>query len=565
MKIAAVLLGFACALTTARAQVTAFTYQGKLNNNGVAASGIYDLRFTIYDAVTNGNAVSVVQTNPSVAVSNGLFTVQLDFGATVFDGNARWLDIGVRTNGDVNPYTTLTPRQPITSTPYAIQAGNAASASVALFANNASSIAATNISGALTVAQLPSAVITNNATNVILTGTFSGVGTFKWLTVSGTNQQAANNTGYFVTNNAQATITLPTNSTPGDIVRVSCSGLGGWKMVQNAGQTILATSLLGNAAGAYWTARDTNRTWLTVASSDDGIKLVAGVFNGNLYTSTDSGATWIPRDSVRKWQSVASSADGVKLVAVVSAGQIYTSVDSGGTWTARETNRSWYAVASSSDGTKLVALDNASRIFTSTDSGANWTPRDSIRTWYGVASSADGSKLVAVIYNGQIYTSADYGVTWTPRESNRNWSSVASSADGTKLVAVVTGGQVYTSADSGVTWSAHDSNRQWFGCTSSADGMRLAATVYPLGQIYTSGDYGITWTARESNRSWFGIASSADGSKLVACSDKIYTSQMGTFPGTGYLVGPQYSAIELQYVGNGQWMTLSYVGTIAAY
>jgi len=55
-------------------------------------------------------------------VSNGLFTVTLDFG-NQFPGANRWLEIGVRTNG-VGAYTTLSPRQPITATPYAITAGN---------------------------------------------------------------------------------------------------------------------------------------------------------------------------------------------------------------------------------------------------------------------------------------------------------------------------------------------------------------------------------------------------------------------------------------------------------
>ena len=36
---------------------------------------------------------------PGVPVTNGLFTVTLDFGTSVFTGPARWLEIGVRTNG----------------------------------------------------------------------------------------------------------------------------------------------------------------------------------------------------------------------------------------------------------------------------------------------------------------------------------------------------------------------------------------------------------------------------------------------------------------------------------
>ena len=61
-------------------------------------------------------------TNDATVVSNGLFTVTLDFGSVPFDGSNRWLDIGVRTNGGGDSFATLNPRQPITSTPYAITA-----------------------------------------------------------------------------------------------------------------------------------------------------------------------------------------------------------------------------------------------------------------------------------------------------------------------------------------------------------------------------------------------------------------------------------------------------------
>jgi len=159
-----------------------------------------------------------------------------------------------------------------------------------------------------------------------------------------------------------------------------------------------------------WTARESSRQWYGVASSDDGTKLIAAVFGGLLYTSTDSGVNWTARDSSRYWRGVASSSDGVKLVAVAATSdQIYTSADSGVTWTARDSNRDWRGVASSSDGVKLVAV---------------------------VATS------------GQIYTSADSGVTWTARDSNRAWTAAASSSDGTKLIACGDGEQLYTSATS---------------------------------------------------------------------------------------------------------------------
>lgn len=111
----------------AQAQTTTFTYQGKLTDAGNPANGNFDLQFKLYDTATVGTGVQQGATlvrNP-VAVSAGIFTVTLDFGANVFGGPDRYLEIGVRPQGSGNPYTVLTPRQPITSSPYAIQTLNA--------------------------------------------------------------------------------------------------------------------------------------------------------------------------------------------------------------------------------------------------------------------------------------------------------------------------------------------------------------------------------------------------------------------------------------------------------
>ena len=93
------------------------------------------------------------------------------------------------------------------------------------------------------------------------------------------------------------------------------------------------------------------------------------------------------------------------------------------------------------------------------------------------------------------------------------------------------------------------------------------------GFIYTSTDSGATWTPTSApTNTWDCIASSADGTKLAAgiYGGGIYTAQTtiqtATTPGTaGYLAGGQNTAIELQYIGNGLFLPLSYVGTLSAY
>jgi hypothetical protein len=62
---------------------------------------------------------------PNESVSDGLFTVQLDFGSNAFTGDARWLQISVRCPAGSGDWTTFTDRQELTATPYALFAANA--------------------------------------------------------------------------------------------------------------------------------------------------------------------------------------------------------------------------------------------------------------------------------------------------------------------------------------------------------------------------------------------------------------------------------------------------------
>jgi hypothetical protein len=116
------------------AQTAAFTFQGKLNDGGVAANGTYQFQFKLYDA--NGNQIGQTLSDIPASVTNGIFTVNLDFGAESFDGSPRALEIGVRLNGSGQNYTPLSPRQPIASTPYAVRSLNANAANTASVANN---------------------------------------------------------------------------------------------------------------------------------------------------------------------------------------------------------------------------------------------------------------------------------------------------------------------------------------------------------------------------------------------------------------------------------------------
>lgn len=101
---------------------TAFTYQGYVYDANYPANNFYDFKFKLYDALTGGSQVGIDFDAPDVDVVDGAFTVGLDFGSSVFTGDARWLEIAIRPGDSVDRYTTLSPRQEITPTPYALYA-----------------------------------------------------------------------------------------------------------------------------------------------------------------------------------------------------------------------------------------------------------------------------------------------------------------------------------------------------------------------------------------------------------------------------------------------------------
>ena len=518
-----------------------------------AVTGAYDFRFRIFDA--NSNVLAGPLTNAPVGVTNGLFTVALDFGAGVFNGSSRSLEIAVRGYGGTNAYTALSPWQALTSVPYAIQAINASNAvtltaplpgtnligtipnsllstNVALLTNNVifsgsviatnftgngfglSNVPATSLIGTIPDARLSANVALQSNPNLNFAGAVSATnftgaghgltnvpGAFFWVTVSNPSAQIQPNIGYIVTNNTTpVTLTLPLTPSVGDVYKVAAVGAGGWIIAQNTNQTILSGNLSGSI-GQNWNAGGSSAAnWSTVASSADGTKLAAAINSGNIYISTNAGASWVQQAaSVGNvyWSSIASSADGSKLVAAVG-------------YTIYSTGQTGYIY---------------------TNSGATWAHTGSSGNWSGVASSADGTKLVATDHNNNlIAVSSNGGVSWTTTSfSSILWTSVASSADGTKFVAAAAGGQIYTSTNAGSSWQPRMGpvSTNWTALASSSDGTRLVATGTG-GQICTSADSGVTWIPQTTLLGQpTSVASSADGSRLAVTTGGSSTGASG--------------------------------------
>jgi hypothetical protein len=156
------------AALVATAQGNTFTYQGRLTTGGSGYSGSAEFQATLWSVPSGGTVVaSNAPTAVLVDVTNGLFVLPLNFGAN-FPGADRWLQLEVRTN--LGSFTTLSPRQQLTPTPYALTAANAS--------NLTSTLPAAQLSGALPSANLSGtysgALTLNNAANSF-TGSGAGL------------------------------------------------------------------------------------------------------------------------------------------------------------------------------------------------------------------------------------------------------------------------------------------------------------------------------------------------------------------------------------------------------
>lgn len=112
-------LAFLMLAGAVQAQPYAFSYQGKLTENGIAANGIYDFRFRLYTSSGGITQVGGDRFVDDLALVNGIFTTSIDWGYSIFDGSNLWLEISARPGSSVGAYTVQAPRQQILAVPYA--------------------------------------------------------------------------------------------------------------------------------------------------------------------------------------------------------------------------------------------------------------------------------------------------------------------------------------------------------------------------------------------------------------------------------------------------------------
>jgi len=268
-------LTFSLPTATALAQGTAFTYQGRLDSGGTPFNGSVEFQATLWTAATGGTQVAA--NNPTsviVGVTNGLFTLPLDFGAS-FPGADRWLQLEVRTS--IGAFTTLSPRQAITPTPYAIQAGQV----------NAAGVVGTLSSGQL-AGTYSGAVTFNNAGNVF-TGNGSGLTGVNAATVGGVsganlwklNGNSGVGSGQFLGTTDNQPLEFRVNGQRA--LRLEPNGYGHPNVIGGAYNTVAAGAAGATIGGGAFNEVQTNAAYSTIGGGS------ANIIQTDAYHSTIGG------------------------------------------------------------------------------------------------------------------------------------------------------------------------------------------------------------------------------------------------------------------------------------
>jgi hypothetical protein len=422
--------------------------------------------------------------------------------------------------------------------------------------------------------------------NNSFTGNFFGNGLVGWVPVSNTSTQAVRDTGYLLLSSGLTTVTLPASSAlqVGDIIRVAGAGTGGWTIQENSGQSIIGNLssyknclLLAGATGADWRG--------LAASANGSLMYAAGNFSGGVWSSTSSGQSWNSLASVTGtgWFSIACSADGSRIFVAPSSGPIIMSTNGGLTWSSISSSLTWSAIACNASGSEFVAAVKGGYVYTWNSTSGFSANLITTANWTAVACSADGTHMAAAYAPGLAYISVSSGAngSWSAAGSpTLNWTSLFASSDGQRLVGTYVpgagasgAGYVVCSANFGSSWYQSGSPVGAWKCVSgSSDASQLVAGV-SNGLLYASANFGSTWSAiTTTNQNWSGVCVSADGSKFAGAvagttTGGLYYSATGAQYNSGAvngISGNQGSSIELQYIGNNQFMPLGVNGVIWA-
>ncbi len=416
MKRALIILAAFAAIVASTAAQTAFTYQGQLMQSGLPVSGNVNLVFTLYDdpTLTVNHQIGNPITLNNQPLTNGLFTVPLDFGANAFPSARRWVQESV--NG-----TTLSPRQEVTPTPYALNlrlpfAGNASV--------NGNTFAVTNSFGTGT------ALYGHNLDNG--TGVFgespNGIGVY-----------GQSDTGYAVY--AQSTdgfgVWAEADGTGSGVYAISDSGVG-VNAGSNSGIGVYGQSDTGNGVGGQSTGG--TAVWAQALGSGYGVyarsDLGSGIY-GVSFASNGTGVVGEANNGGNAYGVFGTSANGYGVHASSDTGTgVYAGSNSGiGVYAQSTTGNGVFAVSTSGPAVQAQTSGSGYGVYAISEGGTGI---------YGVSFAKDRTGVFGEALNG----STANGVFGKSANGNGVYGQTTS---GTGVYGHTTSGVgVYGSADGGV-------------------------------------------------------------------------------------------------------------------
>ncbi len=104
---------------------SSIVYEGNLNSDGTPANGRFDFSFTLFDAPTAGNRIGIPVAIPGVRVTNGAFSVIIDFGIHLSRATALWFETAVAPAG-FPPPVVVGGRVPLNAARFAVHSSYAA-------------------------------------------------------------------------------------------------------------------------------------------------------------------------------------------------------------------------------------------------------------------------------------------------------------------------------------------------------------------------------------------------------------------------------------------------------
>lgn len=559
------------------AQGSAFTYQGVLSVSNQPANGVFDFQFFLLNSPSGGSQIGTAASVNDLPVSNGVFTVQLDFGPTAFDGSGRWLEIGVRPGDSTSFFFTLSPRQPITPAPMALFALNGVpgpqgpqgpvgpqglqgppgttsasgltngtladerlSANVALlsahqafFGSNrfAGPVALTNLSNTLAGTFLGNGGGLTNLPPGALAGVL-GAGQLPADVVYAAALAAASN-ALSLRMDATNTVQGATNQALQQAVVDE----------RNARITSLAAQLTSLLAGANaWTGSNHFSGPVTAAHAGSTFQ---GSFAGNA-----AGLTNLPPAAIAGILSAAQVPvlgtanlgalsvgtaqlkDGAIVAAKVSGGELVKRLNgltdtitlAAGNGTRLSTAGNTLTLSAGFEwevppGATVAAAANRGYLITNAIARTDFTLPATLDVGQTIRLRDLGGRGWRLVQGAaqsiRLANPQSYGGLWAQRERAKNWSSIASTSDGNKLAAVFGQTSIVLSSNFGLTWAEVSIPAPASGVAMSADGSKIL-TMNPSSTLAASTDSGTTWANREQSRTWSAITVSRDGSRQFA-------------------------------------------------